>query len=132
MKETRFIIVIILMLLVFTIPGVTFSQDAKPCVTIKAAVLYNGPYRTGSLKLARLDAGTEVTPIAAYGDFIRVQVTIDGTVKEGFVEADMLRNLPRTLPQLKQDNVPWQTMLNIIDWPAWNTWSIANNVRAAI
>ncbi|MEJ2664990.1 MAG: hypothetical protein P8107_13280, partial [Spirochaetia bacterium] len=78
----------------------------KPCVTIKTAVLDSGPYSSGTRVIARLDEGTEVTPIAAYGDFIRVKVTVEGAQREGFIQKDLLWNLPATIPQLKQDTGP--------------------------
>jgi hypothetical protein len=105
-KETRFFIVIIVMFSVIGVPGQTSAQTEKPCVTIKTAVLYSGPYSSGSRVIARLPADTTVMPIAAYGDFIRVKVTVEGAQREGFIQKDLLWNLPNTLPQLKQDTGP--------------------------
>jgi len=115
--------VVLIMFLVFALTGETASQADKPCVPAKNAPLFSGPGNAGYREIARLVAGTPLTPLAVYGDFIKVRVKIDKAVREGFVEAAALENLPADLPQLKQDHVPWRRWLNLIDWPAWNTWS---------
>jgi endo-1,4-beta-xylanase len=122
MNRLRLCFVILCLLLFIGLPEGLFSQTDKPCVTIKAAVLHGGPYGTGSPELARLAAGTPVTPMAAYGGFIKVRVTLGKAVREGFVEASALENLPADLPKLRQDQVPWRELENVASWPAWNYW----------
>jgi len=98
-------------------PTPTATPRPQPRVIVDNAVLYAGPGNVGYSTLAQLASGTQVVPIGAFGEFIKVQVSASGRPQEGFVLGKSLENVPANLPQLNQDQVAWAEMPN-----TWSTW----------
>src|SRR6266851_1215801 len=66
-------------------------------------IVYAGPGNQGYPEIAALPTDTPVTPLAAYGDFVKIQWQDKSCAKnEGFTLATSVANLPRNLAQLTQ------------------------------
>ena len=82
-------------------PSVALQQDGS---------LYTGPGNADFDQAAFLQAGTPVTPLATFGDFVQVAATLNGHDLHGYVWKNILPSLPAGLPALTGDSVPWQPL----------------------
>ncbi len=90
-----------------TIPSVT----PQPSVTLQQdGSLYAGPGNADFEQVASLKAGTDVLPIATFGDFVQVATIVDGQELHGYVWKNILAALPAGLPALASASVPWQPL----------------------
>lgn len=107
-------------------PTPTATPRPQPRVIVDNTALYSGPGNVGYSTLAQLAKGTQITPIAMYGDFAKVRI-IGAGPQEGFVLKSALQNLPSSLPSLGQNQVPWMEAIDAIpmEWSVLHT-SIQN------
>ena len=82
-------------------PPVPLQQDGS---------LYAGPGNADFKQIASLKAGTDVLPIATFGDFVQVATTVDGQELHGYVWKNILAALPASLPTMASAYVPWQPL----------------------
>ncbi|HTX91533.1 MAG TPA: endo-1,4-beta-xylanase [Anaerolineales bacterium] len=86
----------------------TATATALPTANLtQAASLFSGPGNADFDSLAALPAGTAVTPLATYADFVQVSASVDGQEAVGYVWKNTLASLPSGLPDLAADQVPW-------------------------
>ena len=89
----------------------TLTVTPQPSVTLQqAGSLYAGPGNADFEQVASLKAGTDVLPIATFGDFVQVATTVDGQELHGYVWKNLLAALPAGLPVLDSASVPWQPL----------------------
>lgn len=100
-------------------PAPTDTVRPQPRVVADSTTLYAGPGNVGYKTLAQLVKGTQITPVAIYGDFVKVQ-TIGVSPQEGFAIKSALENLPSNLPSLSQNQVPWMEIVDAISLPEWS------------
>ena len=82
-------------------PPLALQQDGS---------LYTGPGNADFEPAAFLKAGTQVKPLAAFGDFVQVAASLNGRELHGYVWKNILPALPAGLPALTGDAVPWQPL----------------------
>ena len=83
------------------------SATSGPSTTLKQdSLLYSGPDNADFDTAASLNAGTTVTLLAMYGDFVEVKAMIDSQEHTGYIWKEALSLLPSGLPKLTADQVP--------------------------
>ncbi|RPI33532.1 MAG: hypothetical protein EHM70_05710 [Chloroflexota bacterium] len=87
---------------------------ADTTATIDNTYLYNGPGNLDYDILANLDTCTIVSAKAIYADFVKVEASVNGERKAGFVKKSDLFPIPENLPKLTLDQVPWRDQ-NLVD-----------------
>ncbi|MGD0707177.1 MAG: endo-1,4-beta-xylanase [Anaerolineaceae bacterium] len=85
------------------------TASAIPSAILSAAAtLYSGPGNVGYETLAQLPKGSQVFPGGTYVDFVKVDVSVNGTELEGYIQKDALEGPTAGLPELSLQQVPWQ------------------------
>jgi len=78
----------------------------------KAAILFAGPGNLYIDSIAELPAGTTVQLLKRYGDFVQVDLSLDGHKTTGFLPSDLFAELANNLEPLNEDELPWQEMFS--------------------
>jgi hypothetical protein len=84
------------------------SFPPNAATTRNGATLYGGPGNLGYDVIARLAGCTVVTAQAMFGDFLKMEATVAGQVKTGFLHKSYVFTVPANLPVLSLEQVPWQ------------------------
>ncbi len=87
----------------------TPTATAMPTSSLaQKTTLYAGPALQGYKTIATLKAGTNLTLLATFGDFVQVQARVGEQPQTGFILKKDIGALPSSLPELEVDAVPWQ------------------------
>lgn len=91
-------------------PRATLPPSPTPRPQVKILELtriYAGPRNVGYEPIVSLSKGDLVTPVATFGEFVKLESKVDDKLYEGFVEKSLLDTLPSDLRTMPISEVPW-------------------------
>jgi endo-1,4-beta-xylanase len=103
-----------------SVPSVTPTPSSIPSpsstpypqlLLIRPAGLYSGPGTARYRVLGRLAAGTTVSALGTFGDFVLASVPSENGGLEGYIWKGAIGDLPASIPELPSDAVPLEPLL---------------------
>jgi hypothetical protein len=86
----------------------TPTQPTAIKVTADNTKVMSGPGNDGYSVVANLTRDDFVTPLGIFGDFVKVELIVNGKSQQGFIPAALLEPIASKLPELKTGDVPWR------------------------